>query len=262
MVDPPQISKSIELLLRLYHFSPRGEKKRLPEWGERMRRRLTYRYVPVYQHIVGTGTGLIPGAIDPAAGEGRMERRWRRQRRSLAEACRLRSPEMRGPHIFRNNMDVGFAQQAAVGGAAVSMALAHELSSTGLHVTDNTVGDRHRRSATMKRTKIEAFMMKLEKLQASMADGGLESKAKGRRTLFIGHNGMWRRGQKKDAMLREKVHQRGGLNHGPVKSSLETLHPCFTLDPAAVITVCTYCLQKSTRSGHLLKHTISTLVSQ
>ncbi|RWW79901.1 hypothetical protein BHE74_00011792 [Ensete ventricosum] len=192
MVDPPQISKSIELLLRLYHFSPRGEKKRLPEWGERMRRRLTYRYVPVYQHIVGTGTGLIPGAIDPAAEEGRMERRWRRQRRSLAEACRLRSPQMRGPHIFRNNMAVGFAQQAAVGGAAVSMALAHELSSTGLHVTDNAVGDRHRRSATMKRTKIEAFMMKLEKLQASMADGGLESKAKGRRTLFIGHNG-WER---------------------------------------------------------------------
>ncbi|RRT76606.1 hypothetical protein B296_00014588 [Ensete ventricosum] len=111
---------------------------------------------------------------------------------------------MRGPHIFRNNMDVGFAQQAAVGGAAVSMALAHELSSTGLHVTDNAVGDRHRRSAAMKRTKIEAFMMKLEKLQASMADGGLESKAKGRRTLFIGHNGMWRRGQKKGGSTRKE----------------------------------------------------------
>lgn len=82
-----------------------------------------------------------------------------------------------------------------MGGADVSIAPAHELSSDGLHVTDTAVGARRRRSAVRKRKRIDDFMVTVDFSKRSVVGVGWE-RGKGEGRLFIGHSGKRRRGRK------------------------------------------------------------------
>ncbi|RZS12950.1 hypothetical protein BHM03_00044459 [Ensete ventricosum] len=101
------------------------------------------------------------------------------------------------------------AQQAAVGGADVSIAPAHELSSDGLHVTDTAVGARRRRSAVRKRKRIDCFIVTVDFSKRSVVGVEWEwGKGEERReTIYRLHCGKRRRGEERSQVL---------ISHGPL----------------------------------------------
>lgn len=113
-----------------------------------------------------------------------------------------------------------------MGGADVSIAPAHELSSDGLHVTDTDVGARRRRSAVRKRKRkrIDDFMATVDFSKRSVVGVGWE-RGKGEGRLFIGHSGKRRRGRKV-------------LSHGHCPASLESTYEKITMLLDSMLMIC------------------------